>query len=111
MGSVFLCVVDLMTSFGWLTNRVRSVRRRRASVLQHAQVRQGRTTRSAISNRAPPLPVRVIWPSDPTRTDGRTTRVIVSGHIDDVCAELERLAALEEAMQGPTEASRLAQSH
>jgi hypothetical protein len=41
--------------------------------------------------------VRVLRHSEVRRTPNRDTRLVLSGPIGDVCAELDRLAALEEA--------------
>lgn len=47
--------------------------------------------------RALPRPLRVLRVLDPNQTTGGTGRLVISGRMIDVCAELDRLASSEGA--------------
>ncbi len=45
----------------------------------------------------PPRPLRVLRVAEPLRAPASAGRMVISGRMADVCAELDRLAALEAA--------------
>ena len=49
-------------------------------------------------SRAPSRPLRVVRVAEPLRGPASAGRMVISGRMADVCAELDRLAALETAM-------------
>lgn len=52
---------------------------------------------SCASAASPLRPLRVVRVVDPQELGRGTARVVISGRMADVCAELDRLAALEAA--------------
>ena len=86
----------------WLPNRgLAASPRRNSSGLRYVAVRPSCGPRAAApgfaSAASPSRPLRVVRVVDPLEPGRRTGRVIISGRIADVCAELDRLAALEAA--------------
>lgn len=55
------------------------------------------TMTAAVTGKPAARPLRVVRTVDAHQTGRRTGRVILSGRLVDVCAELDRLAALEAA--------------
>lgn len=56
-----------------------------------------RQVAAAHAGSPPACRVRVLRQADAHRAPSRDTRLVISGPIGDVCAELDRLAALEQA--------------
>ena len=86
----------------WLPNRALAVSaRRNASGLRYVAVKPSCATRTAVpgcaSAVAPSRALRIVRVVDPQEPNRRTGHVVISGRIADVCAELDRLAALESA--------------
>ena len=86
----------------WLPNRgLAASPRRNATGLRYVAVRPSCGLRVAepgcASAVSPSRPLRVVRVVDPQEPGRRTGRVVISGRIADVCAELDRLAALEAA--------------
>ncbi|MDB5826482.1 MAG: hypothetical protein JWQ73_702 [Variovorax sp.] len=86
----------------WLPNRgLAASPRRNASGLRYVAVRPScgprAATPSCASAASPSRPLRVVRVVDPQEPGRRTSRMVISGRMADVCAELDRLAALEMA--------------
>ncbi|RYF76444.1 MAG: hypothetical protein EOO29_22730 [Comamonadaceae bacterium] len=111
MGIALLVLSDLFTPLQslaqrWMTLPAAGHRRRNAAVelepdLRYVQVRPGPAGASPESRPAarPVRPLRVVRVAE-TGQPRAGVRVVLSGRMEDVCAELDRLAALE-AAQGP----------
>ncbi len=56
-----------------------------------------RAAASDNANRGPVRPLRVVRAAEPLRAPASAGRMVISGRMADVCAELDRLAALETA--------------
>jgi hypothetical protein len=109
MGIVLLTFVDLLALLQSLAHRWMPERRTRrgAGLDLHADLRyvavrpacvQRTGTTSATSTGqvpAPARPLRVVRTVDAQQPGRRAGRVVISGRMADVCAELDRLAALE----------------
>lgn len=81
---------------------VRAVQRfARAGWLNHeaanGPVSTSRTHAAGRSVSPPPYRVRVVRQAEGNHGQSRDMRLVISGPIGDVCAELDRLAALEQA--------------
>lgn len=100
MGIALLTLVDLFTPLQSLASRWMPARRAHHHAdLRYVVVRPACTARAAVTAVAPAArPLRVVRVPDGLR-DGRSGigRVVISGRMADVCAELERLVALEAA--------------
>jgi hypothetical protein len=109
MGIALLALVDLLSPLQSLANRWIPTRAsdpdaaaapRRAAVCPirgpHARavVEADRVPPHAV---ATPRPLRIVRTVDAQRRGGVTGRLVLSGRLIDVCAELDRLAALEDA--------------
>ena len=104
MGIALLAIADLFTPLQSLASRwlpARDARRRATAGLRYVAVRPASGTHSgAATLPAPTRPqrvvrvVRIVEPGQSAEADGR---VVISGRMADVCAELDRLAALEAA--------------
>jgi len=103
MGIALLSIVDLFTPLQSLADRWMPARRSRhinSSGLRYVGVRpscasrQGPAGRDASASVRPLRVVRMVDAQQPNRHPGR---VVISGRMADVCAELDRLAALEAA--------------
>ncbi|MEJ8809796.1 hypothetical protein WKW77_01865 [Variovorax ureilyticus] len=103
MGIALLSIVDLFTPLQSLADRWIPARRSRhinSSGLRYVGVRpscasrQSSATRDASGGARPLRVVRMVDAQQPHRHPGR---VVISGRMADVCAELDRLAALEAA--------------
>lgn len=100
MGIALLTLVDLFTPLQSLADRWIPARRgRHGTGLRYVAVRPACTARPAPAVVTPAArPLRVVRVQDSQRADRiGTGRVVISGRMADVCAELDRLAALEAA--------------
>ena len=122
MGIALLALSDLFTPFQSLAHRwlpAQRTRRRHAAPveleadLRYVQVRPSQAhalaataERPVRSTARPSRPLRVMRVAEAgqSRTSGR---VLLSGRMEDVCAELDRLAALEAAQSAPATARHL----
>ncbi|CAN5677319.1 hypothetical protein BH10PSE18_BH10PSE18_12480 [soil metagenome] len=102
MGIALLAFVDLLTPLQSLANRWMSARRDPSlggAGLRYVAVRPtctGRPISPASSGAAKPArPLRVVRVVDGHAKGTHAGRVVISGRMSDVCAELDRLAALE----------------
>ncbi|CAN7411498.1 hypothetical protein [Variovorax paradoxus] len=122
MGIALLAIADLWMPLQSLASRLLPARRpaRRdagntSAGLRYVAVRPACTARAqAAAPSAAPAPVRplrVIRVVDGRQGDKRSTnRMVISGRMADVCAELDRLAALE-AMETISPSPRSTQLH
>lgn len=99
MGIAVLTIADLFAPLQALASRWIAPRRRTtATNLRYVAIRPscsaGTTSEKAASNGHPGRPLRVIRVVDP-RAAHNASRLVISGRMADVCAELDRLAALE----------------
>lgn len=110
MGIVLLTFVDLLSPLQSLASRWMPAQRARRSggIDLHADLRYVavRPSCTAKNNDAPhpaagtarvARPLRVVRTVDAQQPGRRAGRVVISGRLADVCAELDRLAALEAA--------------
>ncbi len=108
MGIALLTFVDLLTPLQSLASRWMPERRLRRSSravdlrddLRYVAIRPARASRLAPAGAGTPAaarPLRVVRTVDAQAQDRRAGRVVISGRMADVCAELDRLAALEAA--------------
>lgn len=102
MGIALLALVDLLTPLQSLANRWMSARRDHGlggAGLRYVAVRPtGGSRPSGLAPTAiarPARPLRVVRVVDGHTKGARAGRVVISGRMSDVCAELDRLAALE----------------
>lgn len=119
MGIALLAIADFWMPLQSLANRLIPARRpHRHTPLDHSQSSAGLryvavrpscgATPPAAAATAPARPLRVVRVVD-GQGQQRSNRVVISGRMDDVCAELDRLAALEaaEAMVTAPRSTRL----
>ena len=110
MGIVLLTFVDLLTPLQSLAHRWMPERRARRDIsfdahadLRYVAVRPACAPRAGTTvpghTHAPVAarPLRVVRTVDAQQPGRRAGRVVISGRMADVCAELDRLAALEAA--------------
>jgi hypothetical protein len=113
MGIALLAIADFWMPLQSLANRLMPARRSHASGarldhadtsagLRYVAVRPACNTRSGSAQApaaaaAPARPLRVVRVVDGKGSQQRNNRVVISGRMADVCAELDRLAALETA--------------
>ena len=111
MGIALLTFVDLLSPLQSLASRwIPAHRTRRTgavdlrSELRYVAVRPASATSRGAANSvssahpaATVRPLRVVRTVDAQRPGVRAGRVVISGRMADVCAELDRLAALEAA--------------
>ncbi|MDM0103769.1 hypothetical protein QTH97_02405 [Variovorax sp. J22R24] len=103
MGIALLSIVDLFTPLQSLASRwmpARNSRRVSPSGLRYVGVRPGCAGRQAAGSQvsAPAArPLRVVRMIDAQQPGCHQSRVVISGRMADVCAELDRLVALEAA--------------
>ena len=100
MGIALLTLADLFMPLQSLASRWMPARRshRNAGGLRYVAVRPACTVRPAAANVAPAArPLRVVRVLDGQRAGRASGRVVISGRMADVCAELDRLVALEAA--------------
>ena len=99
MGIAVLTIADLLSPLQALASRWMAPRRRtRSADLRYVAIRPACAVRSG-TEQAPgeareARPLRVIRVVDP-RSKRSASRVVISGRMADVCAELDRLAELE----------------
>jgi len=98
MGIAVLTIADLLSPLQALAHRWMAPRRRaHSSDLQYVAIRPACAARGAEklqAGTAATRPLRVVRVVDP-RSTRNASRVVISGRMADVCAELDRLAALE----------------
>lgn len=98
MGIAVLTIADLLSPLQALAHRWMTPRRRaRSSDLRYVGIRPACAARGAErpqAGSAATRPLRVVRVVDP-RSARNASRVVISGRMADVCAELDRLAALE----------------
>jgi hypothetical protein len=100
MGIAVLTLADLISPLQALASRWIAPRRRRAgaSDLRYVAIRPACAARGAAEKAASAghaaRPLRVIRVIDP-RAAHNASRMVISGRMADVCAELDRLVALE----------------
>ena len=107
MGIALLSFVDLFMPLQSLASRWIPSRRRDTSGLRYVGIRPSsscaaRVNAPAASRSSAPRPLRVVRTIDAKQSDRGTGRVVISGRMADVCAELDRLAALEAASTKPS---------
>ncbi|KWT85224.1 MULTISPECIES: hypothetical protein [unclassified Variovorax] len=104
MGIALLSFVDLFMPLQSLASRWIPSRRRSASGLRYVGIRPSCAVRPATpaSRLSAPRPLRVVRTVDAQHKGASTGRVVISGRMADVCAELDRLAALEAAGAAPS---------
>ena len=105
MGIALLSLVDLFTPLQSLASRWMPSRRRSAAGLRYVGIRPSCAARPAAPTShlsAPTRPLRVVRMVDAQPNGPSTGRVVISGRMADVCAELDRLAALEAAGATPS---------
>jgi hypothetical protein len=101
MGIALLSLADLFMPLQSLADRWMPSRRRRSSGLRYVGIRPScasRTGAAALAHVPAPArarPLRVVRTVDAQRPGQTAGRVVISGRMADVCAELDRLAALE----------------
>ena len=122
MGIALLAIVDFWMPLQTLANRLMPARRPRrrdnggdsAAGLRYVAVRPACTARSAgaavPTATASARPLRVVRVVDGKGQQRNASRVVISGRMADVCAELDRLAALE-AAEAVSSAPRSAHLH
>ena len=99
-----LALTDLLTPLQTLANQWMSSRRGRSGTLRYVSVRPAWTAGTARTIRGNALsvkPLRVVRSVDP-QWPHAASRLVISGRMDDVCAELARLADLENHNFPPT---------
>ncbi|OUM01088.1 hypothetical protein [Variovorax sp. JS1663] len=101
MGIALLSFADLFMPLQSLATRWMTSRRRRTSGLRYVGIRPSCAARpgapAASRLSSPARPLRVVRTVDAQPSGRGTGRVVISGRMADVCAELDRLAALEAA--------------
>lgn len=110
MGIALLAFMDLLTPLQSLASRWITVRRDQnlgTAGLRYVTVRPtggacavSRPLPAACAS--PVRPLRVVRVIDRQATGSHTGRVVISGRMSDVCAELDRLAALEASEMSPS---------
>ena len=100
MGIALFSFVDLFMPLQSLASRWIPSRRRNAAGLRYVGIRPSCASRPGAATlphlSAASRPLRVVRTVD-ARPGQNTGRVVISGRMADVCAELDRLAALEAA--------------
>lgn len=100
MGIALLGFADLFMPLQSLASRWLPERRRRSSSLRYVAVRPACAPRAALKPAAAQArPLRVLRMVDADAPKPMGGRMVISGRLADVCAELDRLAALEESRQ------------
>ena len=110
MGIALLSIVDLFSPLQSLASRWMPKRRSRRtgpSGLRYVGIRPSCSLRQGAAARVetdvPARPLRVVRMVDAQQPGRHASRMVISGRMADVCAELDRLVALEaaEAMPRP----------
>ncbi|RYF75118.1 MAG: hypothetical protein EOO22_05520 [Comamonadaceae bacterium] len=109
MGIAMMTLAELFHPLHEMASRLIPSRRARSGAMRYVAVRPGCSVRSAAAagtNRPPTagLPLRVVRVVDTQNPRSAQGRVVISGRMDDVCAELDRLVALEGRPSGRVEA-------
>jgi len=110
MGIALLALADLFTPLQSFASRLKPARTAHddtSAGLRYVAVRPACSTRTGAHHAAPASTraqrtvrvVRIVERGAPPTPEGR---VVISGRMADVCAELDRLAALEAAGDAPT---------
>lgn len=106
MGIALLSIADLLTPLQSLADRWMPRRRsgramssglRYVGIRPSCAMRQGATGGTAAASAAPVRPLRVVRMVDAHQPGRPAGRMVISGRMADVCAELDRLVALEAA--------------
>lgn len=104
MGIALLSIVDLFTPLQSLANRLIPARRARpevASGLRYVGIRPSCAARTNVAAGAKvpgaSRPLRVVRMVEGHQSGPKAGRMVISGRMADVCAELDRLVALEAA--------------
>ncbi|MDM0045618.1 hypothetical protein QTH91_14080 [Variovorax dokdonensis] len=101
MGTAFLAFSDLLSPLQSLADRWLAPRRQaRRNELRYVAIRPDSGHRAAVASKpdmgAPAArPLRVVRVVDEQTRPSQAGRVVISGRMSDVCAELDRLVALE----------------
>jgi hypothetical protein len=105
MGIALLSFVDLFTPLQSLASRwipARRSRRGSSSGLRYVGIRPSCAVRQNAADRpSPTRPLRVVRMLDARQPGENAGRMVISGRMADVCAELDRLVALEAAAAVP----------
>ena len=96
MGIALLTLADLFTPFQSIAGRWMAQRSSRRHALRYVAVRPACNLRSTAGER-PARPLKVTRLVEQGQRRPSAGGVVISGRMDEVCAELERLAALEAA--------------
>lgn len=100
MGIALLSFAGLFMPLKSLASRWMPSRQRRSSPsLRYVAVRPACAARPAAKPDRPGRPLRVVRMIDAQQPRTHGGRMVISGRMADVCAELDRLAALEESRQ------------
>ncbi|GAA4345256.1 hypothetical protein GCM10023165_29130 [Variovorax defluvii] len=106
MGIALLSFADLFVPLQSLATRWMKPRRARKSVLRYVGIRPSCAVRpgAPVASRQATAPrtLRVVRTVDAQPSGQGTGRVLISGRMADVCAELDRLVALEAAGTSPS---------
>ena len=97
MGIALLSVVGLFKPLHTLAGRWPALHRRSRPAVRHFAARLACATRPATVPPPSALPLRVVRLVDAGEARAAAGRMVISGRMADVCAELDRLAALEAA--------------
>lgn len=106
MGIALLSIADFFTPLQsladrWIprrrSGRVMSSGLRYVGIRPSCAMRHGTIGTAAAASAAPARPLRVVRMVDAHQPDRPTGRMVISGRMADVCAELDRLVALEAA--------------
>jgi hypothetical protein len=114
MGIALFSIADFFVPLQSLANRWMPVRRSRrgsASGLRYVGVRPSCAARVGAAAKpempAAAYPLRIVRTIDAQQPGERAGRVLISGRMSEVCAELDRLVALEAAEAAPRSAAGL----
>jgi hypothetical protein len=110
MGIALLSIADFLTPLQSLADRWIPRRRsgrgmssglRYVGIRPNCALRHGAGGGAAAASTAPALPLRVVRMVDSQHPGRAAGRMVISGRMADVCAELDRLVALEAATALP----------
>ncbi len=99
MGLPLLDHFDMFTPLQLLANRWLPTRRQRSSATRYLPLVPGCNARQPPKARHRSQPLRVVHMVDPGQHGLQGGCMVISGRMSEVCAELDRLAALEAAAQ------------
>lgn len=97
MGIALLGLADLFLPLHALARRWAP--QRRSAALRYVAVRPSSCAARPATTATAARPLRVVRMVDAQQPRAGTSRLLISGRMDEVCAELDRLAALEAAQQ------------